>query len=416
MKQGGKTFTRAWFLSTAALAVGAGWASNIAGGFPRRALAHVGDPAHGGHPDALTHKMYDRFTPFRDWLSSQDVGGYLGEFMWPNNLQRGFNDERQWNQFGWSFMAWLDATNMWASFWAIDETQFWDGFWLTPYVGKSTTNYAISAARAQAQVLEAHSTTASYMRGFNASSAEQFEANFSNTNPGIYGKDYWYPGDTVDPDTGMNTFQYLAGLGHKMARIPFRWERIQRTLSGNLDSTELSRLKSCCAKAKAAGLYVIIDVHNNAGYYLSQRKERRSTVAEYKIGAAQLPVTHFEDLWRRVSNEFKDDSNVDAYDLMNEPHAYGDIPSVGFASPEKAWESHSQKALSAIRDTGDTKLVMVPTYANANQVPQRHPSKWIVDPSNNHRYEAHLYFSRDGGGHYDYSYDSDNSYWQSRGY
>src|SRR5215211_3344782 len=176
MKQGGKTFTRARFLSSAALAVGAAWASNIAGRFPRRALAHVGDPAHGGHPDALTHKMYDRFTPFRDWLSSQDVGGYLGEFMWPNNLQRGFNDERQWNQFGWSFMAWLDATNMWASFWAVDETQLWGGFWLTSYVGKSTTNYAISVALVQAQVLEAHSTTASYMRGFNASSAEEFEA------------------------------------------------------------------------------------------------------------------------------------------------------------------------------------------------------------------------------------------------
>ena len=413
MKQGGKTFTRARFLTSAALAVGAAWASNIAGGFPRRALAHVGDPAHGGHPDALTHKMYDRFTPFRDWLSSQDVGGYLGEFMWPNNLQRRFGDDAQWNQFGYSFTAWLANTDMWASFWAVDETQLRGGFWLTPYVGKSKTNYAISLPKAQAQVLEAH--LSGKQRSFNASSAEQYEDGFSQSNAGMYGKDYWYTGDVQHPDTGRNTFEYMASRGYTVVRIPFRWERIQPTLSGNLSSTELARLRNCVRAAGSAGLKVILDVHNYAGYYLASRPARGGS-GDYKIGSSQLPVRHFEDLWHRLSNNFKSDPNVVAYDLMNEPHVHGGIPTAGFSSPKKAWESHSQKALSAIRDTGDTKLVMVPTYASADQVPQRHPSKWIVDPSNNHRYEAHLYFSRDGGGHYDYSYDSDNSYWQSRGY
>ena len=412
MKQGGKTFTRAQFLSGAAFGVGAAWASTT-GGFARRALAHVGDPNHGGHPDALTHKMYDRFTPFRDWLSSQGAKGYLGEFMWPNDLQRNFGDEAQWNQFGWSFTAWLDATDMWATFWAVDETQFRGGFWLTAYVGKSKTNYAISLPKAQAQVLEGHLT--GNQRGFNASSAEDYEDGFSQSNPGVYGTDYWYSGEAVDPETGMNTFQYMRSRGYTLVRVPFRWERIQPTLSGSLSSTELARLKKCVDAAGAAGLKVILDVHNYAGYYLSSRPASNET-GDYKIGSSQLPVGHFVDLWWRLSTQFKAHPAVVAYDLMNEPHGYGGIPTAGFSSSQKAWESYSQKALNAIRANGDAKLVMVPTYANADKVPSRHPKAWITDPANNHMYTAHLYFSRNGGGHYDYSYTSDNSYWQSQGY
>ena len=413
MKQGGKTFTRARLLSGAAFGVGAAWASTIAGGFPGRALAHVGDLGHGGHPDALTHRMYDRFAPFRDWCSSQGVKGYLGEYMWPNDLQRNFGDEAKWNQFGWSFTAWLEASGMWASFWAADETQLWGGFWLTPYVGKSTTNYAISVPKAQAPVLEGHLTGP--RAGFNASSAEEYEDGFSQSNLGTYGKDYWYTGEAVDPETGMDTFEYMRSRGYEHVRIPFRWERIQPSLFGSLNTTELGRLKRCVEKAGAAGLKVIIDVHNYAGYYLSSRPASNGA-GDYKIGSSQLPVTHFTDLWRRLSRQFASNPHVIAYDLMNEPHVWGGIPSAGFASPEKAWESHSQKALNAIRKTGDTKLVMVPTYANADKVPSRHPKAWITDSANNHMYTAHLYFSRNGGGDYYYSYDSDNAYWESQGY
>ena len=402
-----KKIPRAKFITMAALAAGAMFTRS------RLGVAHTGDSAHGGHPDALAHRMYDRFTPFRDWLSSQNVGGYLGEFMWPNDLGRNLGDEAQWNQFGYSFTAWLAQSEMWASFWAVDETQLWGGFWLTPYVGKSKTNYAISLPKAQAQILEGH--LSANQRSFNASSAEEYTDGFSKSNPGVYGKDYWYTGEVVDPEMGMNTFDYMASRGYTHVRVPFRWERIQPNLSKALNSTELTRLKSSINAAGRAGLKVILDVHNYAGYYLSSRPARDGS-GDYKIGSSQLPVGHFEDLWRRLSNNFKSDPSVVAYDLMNEPHVHGGIPQAGFSSPQKAWESHSQKALSAIRAIGDTKLIMVPTYANADGVPGRHPKSWIQDSANNHMYTTHLYFSRNGGGHYEYSYDQDNAYWQTQGY
>ncbi len=403
---GSRSISRRRFLAlTGALGIA------LAGG--SAAKAHTGAGDHGGYPDALTHRMHESITPFTDWLASQDARGYLGEFNWPNDLQRNEGDVAQWNAFGERFMGWLDATNLWATAWCVDETQMWGGFWLTAFVNEGETKRAISVPKSQAAVLKAHPTVPGvYERGLNVSSAEDFEEGFSNRNPGVYGKDYWYSGETRDPETGLNTFEYLAQEGATLVRIPFRWERIQRSLSEPLDRTELARLKSCCARAGAAGLKVVIDVHNNAGYYL----KGRSGIKEHKIGSPRLPVPHFVDLWRRLSNNFRDDPNVFAYDLMNEPYVHGGIPTAGYDSPQRAWEAYTQKALQAIRERGDNKLVMIPGYAGARHWALTHPLKWISDPANNHRYEAHQYFSRHGGGHYYYSYGEDDAYWTSKGY
>src|SRR4051794_28008255 len=54
--------------------------------------------------------------------------------------------------------------------------------------------------------------------------------------PGTYNTNYTYP-TTAEVD-------YFLGKGLNTFRIPFRWERLQRTANGAFDATELNRLNT----------------------------------------------------------------------------------------------------------------------------------------------------------------------------
>jgi len=55
--------------------------------------------------------------------------------------------------------------------------------------------------------------------------------------PGTYGRDYTYPGE--------KQFAYLASKGFPVARVPIRWERIQRKLLGPLDERVIADIREC---------------------------------------------------------------------------------------------------------------------------------------------------------------------------
>ena len=99
-------------------------------------------------------------------------------------------------------------------------------------------------------------------------------AGFSNAAPGIYGATYRY-----DPP---QTFRALARRGIRLVRLPFRWERVQPQLGGELDPAEVERIRETVAAAHAAGLVVVLDLHNFGEYRtaagsarLGQRSMRR---------------------------------------------------------------------------------------------------------------------------------------------
>jgi endoglucanase len=140
-----------------------------------------------------------------------------------------------------------------------------------------------------------------------------------------------------------------------------------------------------------------------------------------RIGSSRLPLDAFNDVWRRLSNAFKGEPAVVAYDLMNEPHVHGDIPAAGHPSPQKAWEIASQGVVEAIRRNDDLKLIMVPGYAHVYRWAENHPAKWIDDHADDHMYTVHQYFDAyrglgTGGGKYRYSYRDENAYLRDQGY
>src|SRR5438445_9513266 len=94
-------------------------------------------------------------------------------------------------------------------------------------------------------------------------------AEFGSNVPGVFGTDYTYP--------THSEIDYYAGKGLGVIRLPFLWERIQRSEFGSLDSAELARLDDVVTYATGKGLKVDIDPHN-FGYGFGQL-----------IGSAQTP-------------------------------------------------------------------------------------------------------------------------------
>ncbi|AMU96720.1 cellulase [Xanthomonas citri pv. aurantifolii] len=220
---------------------------------------------------------------------------------------------------------------------------------------------------------QAQSTTSLKYAGINLSGAEIK----SSQRPGVLNIDYRYP--------AADEYAYFAGKHMNTVRLPILWERLQPTARGELDPAQLALLQQAVARAKAAGMYLVIDIHNYAKYY------------GYKIGSAEVPVATFTDLWRRLALAFNSDNAV-MFGLMNEPN--------NISASE--WAGAAQAAIDAIRRTGANNLILVPGalwtgahswyspttdgYSNATALTS------IYDPLNRYAFEVHQYLDADSSG------------------
>lgn len=262
-------------------------------------------------------------------------------------------------------------------------------------------------------------------------------------------------------------FTLVASLGFTVVRLSFRWEIIQPTVGAALDPTALAFLAAAVARASAAGVKVILDVHNYGGYQYTPYVNAGSVQA--KIGGGTITQAHFVDLWTRLSAYFNGNTAVYAYELMNEPQGlaggtyttttsgtgslavgstitvastaafpgsgqfgvtvggvllavtvasgttltvtassstgtYSNAASV--VSPQLQWQDCTQAAVTAIRGNTDTTLILVPGYdfAAVSRWLRNHPQGWITDTANNYRYNAHHYWSSSPTSDADYAY------------
>ena len=377
------------YVALAALAAGLGvWpACAPLRAAPVAAQAPAGTPAiSAAKSDALHARVRSQLKVFTDWLAANNAKGFIGEVGWPDT------EAGSWNAVAQAWFQDADAARLWVTVWATGE--WWGANYKLAAYEKRPPGLGVNAPNAQAAVIEAHPSTPDFLRGINVAGGEfgTGGANkFSNRNPGVYDQRYHYD--------SQHTFDYLAGRGIKLIRLPFRWERLQPDLGGELDAGELGRLQAAVARARKAGLQVILDLHNYGTYSLSQN----GAVVSRGIGSLEVPIAHFADVWRRLSSTFKNDAGV-FYGLMNEPKGLND-PSDGLTGA-RLWERISQAGLEAIRKNGDTKLVLVPGYnwSGAQVWQKTHPKGWIVDPAGNFRYEAHHYWDADNSGTYRQSY------------
>ncbi len=231
-------------------------------------------------------------------------------------------------------------------------------------------------------------------RGVNLAGAEfGVRPDFSNRHLGTFGKDYTYNSE--------KTVAYFAAQGVTLLRVPFRWERIQPRLGGELDGTELGRLREFVGWARKHNCQVILDPHNFGRYAVELDGKANDCVIDASVDG-RVPVTrdHFADFWSRLSAAFAEEPVVEAYGLVNEPHDMG----------SSDWKAISQAAVDAIRKRGDRKWILAPgeSWSNSDRFREINgPKAWIRDPLSRTAYEAHCYFDHDYSGRYEKSYDEE---------
>jgi endoglucanase len=185
------------------------------------------------------------------------------------------------------------------------------------------------------------------------------------------------------------SYVFEAQHGVAVVRLPISWERIQPTLGGELDQAEVARLTTEISRARAAGIDVIIDLHNGCTYHQSD-----GSVVACSRG---ISSDQFANVWTRLAARFKDTAGVVAYDLMNEPNDLS-----GGETDTRAdaviWERFSQSAVDAVRQTGDRHQLMIEgiNWSNVDAFRDLHPRAWIKDPRHDVVYSAHQYFDIDG--------------------
>lgn len=193
--------------------------------------------------------------------------------------------------------------------------------------------------------------------------------------PGRHQIHYIYPSEA--------NFKRYADLNLKLIRLPFRWERIQPKLNGELDAAELGRLLTALNHAQKYNMQVILDMHNYYRYYGKL------------IASNEVPISAFANSWRRIAQKVANHPAVYGYGLMNEPH-----------STNGKWPAAALAAAQAIRGIDQKRWIFVagdrwssafhwPSY---NTQLATHP--WMRDPKNNLVYEAHLYLDKDYSGTY----------------
>jgi len=350
----------------------------VAGGVTAAALAlRPGDEAASPR-DALEAETLAELQVFANWLSRHDVRGYIGEVGWPDDAR---GEAEDWNRLAEAWYDRAEGAALWVTAWAVS------GWFAADYpLAVYDAGPAGLAPSSQAEVVERRPPHR-LLTGVSVAGGEfgTESASFSNAAPGIYGQAYRY-----EP---AETFEYLAERGLALVRLPFRWERVQPRLGDALDSAEVSRIATTVARAHAAGLEVVLDLHNYGEY--------RTADGPLRLGG-EISDAQFADTWRRLAVAFGDVPGIAGYGLMNEPAQVQSREQ----RAERSWESASQAAVSAIRATGDRRTVFVSGYpwGSVHDWPSHHPRPWIIDPADDVRYEAHHYWDGDRSGTYTATY------------
>lgn len=248
-------------------------------------------------------------------------------------------------------------------------------FWIYIFLLSSAVACESTQSSGYIEIVGCNSNTFITEYGVNMAGAD-----FGNV-PGVYGTDYSYPDASKLP--------YYINKGLRLFRLPFKWARIQRTLLGPLDATELGRIQTFLSGAAALGANVVIDLHD-FGNYLGT-----------PIGQGSVTQAAYVDLWTKLATALHGTPGLAGYDIMNEPQGFADA---------NVWPNAAQAVVTAIRAVDSkTKIYMEgDCWSAAWSWTFCNNTLNVSDPANNMIYEAHQYFDANSSGNYANSYDTDN--------
>lgn len=195
--------------------------------------------------------------------------------------------------------------------------------------------------------------------------------------PGTMNVDYTYP-DTTEVN-------YFANKGFKIINLPFRWERIQRNLGGELDSFELKEMKKFVAYCCEKDIKVILSMQNFGQYRIKNKN--------HYLGSRRIKELYFKEVWNKIAKAFDSTENIFAFDIMNEPHDLGG----------NAWLHAAQEAINGIRTINKDAFIIIDgenfSYTEDWAI-YNDKLKKLEDPSDKIIYDGHCYFDYTHSGRY----------------
>jgi endoglycosylceramidase len=231
--------------------------------------------------------------------------------------------------------------------------------------------------------------------------------------------DYFRPNPAV-PSTlpfSRADLEQIAALGLNSVRLLIHWSLLEPK-PGQRDSAYLDRVREAVRWARELGLYVVLDMHQDAwGKYIATPRDRscppplssnpgwdgapewatltdgletcRAVLREASPAAAQAWQSfwldrdgvqqHLVDTWAWLAAAFRTDPTVVGYDLLNEPN-----PGWVAAGPTDAvfLGEYHRRALEAIRTAeagGFTKIVFFEPVATWSSATVGLPRPWTTD-------------------------------------
>lgn len=295
--------------------------------------------------DAITARALDNLAQPVKWAKANGVKIYVGEFGWTASGNSGY--DARYDVAGRVVLDALHKANVPVTLWGTAE---W-GMDLKPYTG--------SPLSAKSNV----GTVFDEFLAYDAGNGVNFAgADFGQngqvlpTVPGVENTDYIWP--------KAESIAYLASVGVKRIRVPFRWERAQRTLGGTLDATFITRMTALLNAAQTNGVTVIADLHNYGAYTPS------TGATPYLLGQ-NIPTTNglttmkaaFVDFWTKFATQFGGHAGLFGYGLMNEPYGLSGAADGSTPDGGSTWRDCSAAAAYALWDiTQDAKAIIVAGY------------------------------------------------------
>jgi len=182
----------------------------------------------------------------------------------------------------------------------------------------------------------------------------------------------FYPTDAL-------VWDYLKAKNANLVRIAFKWERVQPTLNGPLDSGAMASLDTVVALARARNIQVFLDMHNYLNYNIAG--------TSYQVGSTQVPYSALQDVWNKLAAHYATETAIFGYDIMNEPG--GTVAN---------WNSAAQAAINGIRlsDTTHNVIVESVNWSHAEGWMNTNATLNVTDSANKIVYSAHTYWSNSG--------------------
>lgn len=182
-------------------------------------------------------------------------------------------------------------------------------------------------------------------------------------------------------------FQNIAGIGYNVVRIPFWYRNFMLDDEGTwLDedfdnNPGFQRLDWAIEMAGKYGLYVILDLHGCPGGQSTDHCA--GSARECKLYEDETYQDIMEELWLAISNRYKDNPVVAAYDIMNEPEAQD---YTGDSVMDDPRNQVYDRMIKAIRENGDEHIITVEAIWSLSALPYPEDTDW-----DNVVYQVHSY-------------------------